>query len=66
MAIVYKEPEKNTIPISSKIQQTFTFFTNSLSAFDANNHDASMLSDADLKAMVAEAMKVNPPKNGKN
>ncbi len=44
----------------------FTFFTNSLSAFDANNHDASMLSDADLKAMVAEAMKVNPPKNGKN
>ena len=25
-----------------------------------------MLSDADLKAMVAEAMKVNPPKNGKN
>ena len=39
----------------------FIFFTNSLSAFDA-----SMLSDADLKAMVAEAMKVNPPKNGKN
>ena len=43
-----------------------TLFSNFASAFDANNHDASMLSEAELKAMVDEAMKVNPPKNGKN
>ena len=43
-----------------------TLFSNFASAFDANNHDASMLSEAELKAMVDEAMKVNPPRNGKN
>ncbi len=43
-----------------------TLFSNFASAFDANNHDASMLSEAELKTMVDEAMKVNPPRNGKN
>jgi hypothetical protein len=33
--------------------------------FGANNHDASMLSESDLKAMVEAAMKVNPPKKWK-
>ena len=46
---------------------TFTAsFASAGGHFDANNHDASMLSEAQLKAMVEEAMKVNPPKNGKN
>ena len=46
---------------------TFTAtFASAGGHFDANNHDASMLSEAELKAMVDEAMKVNPPKNGKN
>ena len=51
------------------IAVVFTFTATLASAgghFDANNHDASMLSEAQLKAMVEEAMKVNPPKNGKN
>tara|TARA_X000000368_G_scaffold83815_1_gene63410 strand:- start:954 stop:2069 length:1116 start_codon:yes stop_codon:yes gene_type:complete len=39
---------------------------NTAFAFDANNHDASMLSEAELKAMVEAATKVNPPKNGKH
>ena len=43
-----------------------TCFSSFTFAFDANNHDSSMLSEAELKAMVDEAMKVNPPKNGKN
>ena len=46
---------------------TFTAtFASAGGHFDANNHDASMLSEPQLKAMVEEAMKVNPPKNGKN
>ena len=50
----------------SLISLLLAFFVNSASAFDANNHDASMLSDSELKAMVDAAMKVNPPKNGKH
>ena len=51
---------------NSFIALLFVIFASSASAFDANNHDASMLSESELKAMVDAAMKVNPPKNGKN
>jgi len=34
--------------------------------FDPANFDGAMLSADQLKAMVADAMKVSPPKNGKN
>ena len=54
---------------SGIIALLFTFTATFASAgghFDANNHDASMLSQSELKAMVEAAMKVNPPKNGKN
>jgi ribose transport system substrate-binding protein len=51
---------------NSFIALLFAIFASSASAFDANNHDASMLSESELKAMVEAAMKVNPPKNGKN
>lgn len=51
---------------NSFIALLFVIFASSASAFDANNHDASMLSESELKAMVEAAMKVNPPKNGKN
>ena len=54
---------------SGIIALLFTFTATFASAgghFDANNHDASMLSESELKAMVEAAMKVNPPKNGKN
>jgi ribose transport system substrate-binding protein len=50
----------------SLISLLLAFFVNSASAFDANNHDASMLSESELKAMVDAAMKVSPPKNGKH
>ena len=51
---------------NSFIALLFVIFASSASAFDANNHDASMLSESELKTMVEAAMKVNPPKNGKN
>ena len=51
---------------NSFIALIFAVFASSASSFDANNHDASMLSESELKAMVDAAMKVNPPKNGKN
>ena len=51
---------------NSFIALLFAIFASSASAFDANNHDASMLSESELKTMVEAAMKVNPPKNGKN
>ena len=38
---------------NSFIALLFAIFASSASAFDANNHDASMLSESELKSMVS-------------
>ena len=48
------------------LMSTTAVYAESFHGYDPETHDSAMISADNLKAMVADAMKLTPPKNGKN